>query len=240
MRVIDVPASAGLAWIKMSFAMFRVQPVGWISLMLAWLMATLGLSVIPLIGTAIASILQAGFFAGFVIAARDQGAGQPVGVHQLLAGFRANGRALLTIGSITLLANMMVVVILGLLGLPLNIAPDAEGVPDLRAYARALEGKELLLWLGMCLTLLVKGVLWFTAALLALNQMPAVHAVRWSFYALIANFLPMLVFGAVFTVMFILGTLPLLLGLLVVMPLFAIAHFVSYRELFRPSEEPET
>ena len=238
MRVLDLPASAGLAWIKMSFALFRTQPIGWISLMLAWLMATLGLSVIPLIGTAIASILQPGFFAGFVIAARDQEAGQPVGVPQLLAGFRVNGRALITIGSITLLANMMVVVILGLSGLPLNIAPDAEGVPDLRTYARALEGKELLLWLGLCLTLLVKGVLWFTTALLALNQMPAMHAIRWSFYALIANFLPMLVFGVVITVMLIVGTLPLMLGLLVVMPLFAIAHYVSYRELFREAPEP--
>ncbi|MCY7386577.1 MAG: hypothetical protein LH481_00680 [Burkholderiales bacterium] len=237
MRVIDVPASAGLAWIKMSFALFRVQPVGWITLMLAWLMATLGLSLIPLVGAAIASILQPGFFAGFVIAARDQEAGQPLGVHQLLAAFRVNGRALVTIGSITLLANMMVVTILGLLGLPLGITADADGVPDLRTYARALEGKELLLWLGMALTLMVKGALWFTAALLALNQMPATHAIRWSFYALIANLLPMLIFGTVITVMFILGTLPLLLGLLLVMPLFAIAHYVSYRELFRTADD---
>lgn len=217
----------------MSFHLFRAQPVGWISLVSAWLLASLGLSLVPLIGAAIAGILQPGFFGGFVIAARDQEAGQPVGAHQLLAAFRGNGRALVTIGSITLLANLMVVGILGLLGLPLNITQDGDGVPDIRAYARALEGKEWMLWLGIALSMSIKGALWFTAAILALNQMPATHAIRWSCYALIANFFPIFVFGAVMTVIFVLAILPFMLGLLVAMPIFAIAHYVSYRDLFR-------
>lgn len=236
MQVIDVPASAGLAWIRMSFALFRAQPLGWLSLMSAWLLATLGLSLVPIIGGAVAVMLQPGFFGGFVIAARDQDNGQPVGVRQLLAAFRFNGRALVTMGSITLLANIMVVVILGLLGLPLKIATNAEGVPDFVAYARSLEEKELLVWFGFALTMAIKGALWFTAAILALNQMPATHAIRWSFYALIANLTPMLIFGALVTTMFVLGVVPLFLGLLVAMPIFAIAHYVSYRELFRPTE----
>ena len=238
MRVIDVPASAGLAWIKMSFALFRAQPVGWISLVSVWLLATLGVSLLPLIGAAIAGILQPGFFAGFVLAARDQEAGQRVGVHQLLGGFRANGRPLVTIGSITLLANMAVVVILGLLGLPLNIYADADGMPDMSAYFHSLTGKEWLLWLGLALTTTIKGALWFTAAILALNQMPATHAIRWSCYALIANFLPMLAFGAVMTVVLFLAVVPLLLGMLVAMPIYAIAHYVSYRDMFRTSADP--
>ena len=237
MRVIDVPARVGLVWIKLAFDLFRAQPVGWISLVAAWVMATLGLSLVPFIGTAIAGILQPGFFGGFVIAARDQEAGKPVGIHQLLAAFQVNGRALVTIGSITLLANLLVVISLGMLGLPLNIAPDAEGVPDMRAYARSLEGKEWILILGITLTTTIKAALWFTAAILALNKMPATHAIRWSCYALIANFLPMLVFGTLMTVIFILALLPLMLGLLVAMPIIAIAHYVSYRDTFRPADE---
>lgn len=217
----------------MSFALFRAQPVGWISLVSAWLLASLGLSLVPFIGAAIAGILQPGFFGGFVIAARDQELGQPVGAHQLLAAFRCNGRAFATIGSITLLANLMVVGILGFLGLPLNIAQDGDGIPDMRAYAHSLEGKEWMLWLGIVLSMSIKGALWFTAAILALNQMPATHAIRWSCYALIANFFPTMVFGAAMTVIFVLATLPFMLGLLVAMPIFAIAHYVSYRDLFR-------
>ena len=64
------------------------------------------------------------------------------------------------------------------------------------------------------------------------------EAVRPGGEMLIANFLPMLIFGALVTTMFVLGILPFFLGLLVAMPIFAIAHYVSYRELFREAPEP--
>ena len=237
MQVIDLPASAGVAWIKLSFAMFRARPTGWISLVSAWLMATLGLLFVPVVGVAIMTILQPGFFAGFVLAARNQEAGQPVGVHQLLAAFRVNGRALVTVGSITLLADIMVMVILALLGFPRTIPADANGLPDVQAYLNLLVGNEWVLMLGFVLVLVIKGTMWFTAAILALNQMPATHAIRWSCYALIANFLPMLVFGALMMVLMFFATITWFIGMIVWIPLFAIAHYVSYRDLFRSPPE---
>jgi uncharacterized membrane protein len=238
MKVIDLPASAGFAWIKLSFALFRAQPTGWISLVAVWLLTTLGLFLVPLIGAAVAVILQPGFFAGFVLAARDQEAGQRVGIHMLFAAFRANGRPLVTIGSITLLAEIMVIVILGLLGFPSTIPVGEGGMPDMQAFMRSLDGKEWMLVLGLGLKVAINGALWFTAAILALNEMPATHAIRWSCYALIANFLPMLIFGIAMIAIFFVATLPWLLGLLVAMPLYAIAHYVSYRDLFRAPVEP--
>ena len=236
MRVIDVPASAGFAWIKMSFLLFRAQPTGWLTLLAAWLLASLGLLIVPFIGGAIFGILQPGFFAGFVIAARDQEAGMPVGVHQLLAGFRFNGKPLVTIGSITLLANLLVFGILVMAGFPMTMEAGAQGMPDMAAFSRSLQGKEWIAWLGLALSMVIKGILWFTCALLALNQMPATHAIRWSFYALVANFLPMLVFAALMTALFIFAALPFLLGMFIAMPVFAIVHYVSYRDLFRASD----
>ena len=237
MQVIDVPASAGFAWIKLSFALFRAQPVSWISLVSVWLLTTLGLFYVPLIGAAVATILQPGFFASFVLAARDQEAGRPVGVHQLFAAFRANGRPLVTIGSITLVAEIIVMLVLGLLGLPRSVYADVNGMPDIRAYAQSLDGREWIVIVGFALMVAIKGALWFTAAILALNKMPATHAIRWSCYALIANFVPMLVFGGLMALMFFFAVLPPFLGLVIAMPLYAIAHYVSYRDLFRASAE---
>ena len=237
MRVIDVPASAAFGWIKMSFLMFRAQPAGWLALLATWLLASLGLLIIPFIGGALFGILQPAFFASFVIAARDQEAGLPVGARQLLAAFRFNGKPLITIGSITLLTNLLVFAILAMLGLPLTMQAGADGVPDMSAFSRELQGKEWIAWLGLALSMVVKGILWFTCALLALNQMPASHAIRWSFFALVANFLPMLVFAVLMTAMFILAAIPLLLGMFIAMPVFAIIHYVSYRDLFRVSDE---
>ena len=236
MHVIDVPASAGFAWIKMSFLLFRAQPTGWLALLAVWMLASLGLLIVPFIGGAIFGILQPGFFASFVIAARDQEAGLPVGAHQLLAAFRFNGKPLITIGSITLLANLLVFAILAMLGFPLTMEAGADSMPDMAAYAQTLQGKEWIVWLGLALSMVVKGVLWFTCALLALNQMPAIHAIRWSFYALVANFVPMLVFAVLMTAIFIFAAIPFLLGMFIAIPIFAIAHYVSYRDLFHVAD----
>ncbi|MEO8385626.1 MAG: BPSS1780 family membrane protein [Betaproteobacteria bacterium] len=237
MRVIDVPAKAGFAWLKVSFLLFRAQPTGWLALMAAWLLASLGLLIVPFIGGAIFGILQPGFFAGFVIAARDQEAGLPVGAQHLLAAFRFNGKPLITIGSITLLSNFLVFSILIMLGFPVTMETGAGGVPDMAGYAQSLQGKEWIIWLGLALSMVVKGVLWFTCALLALNQMPATHAIRWSFYALVANFLPMLVFALLMTAIFVIAAIPVLLGMIIAIPVFAIAHYVSYQDMFRASDE---
>ena len=237
MQVIDVPTTAGVAWIKLSFALFRAQPLGWISLVSVWLLATLVMFFVPLIGAAVATILQPGFFASFVLAARDQEAGQRVGAHQLLAAFRVNGRALMVIGSITLLVEILLMVILGWLGLPRAVSADGSGLPDMRAYAQSLDGREWIVVAGFALMAVIKGALWFTAAILALNQMPAAHAIRWSCYALIANVLPMLLFGVLLMLIFMVAALPPFIGLLVAMPIYAISHYVSYRELFRTSAQ---
>ncbi len=237
MQVIDVPASTGVAWIKLSFTLFRAQPLGWIGLTSAWMFTTILLFFVPVIGAAIATIMQPGFFAGFVLAARDQEAGKPVGVHQLFAAFRANGRPLVTLGSITLLAEIMVMVILSLMGFPRMVPAGDGGLPDVQAYVQLLDGKEWLVFLAFALMLAIKAALWFCAAILALNPMPATHAIRWSCYALIANFLPMLVFGILMTLIFFVAALPPFIGMLVAMPIYAIAHYVTYRDLFRPSIE---
>ena len=237
MQVIDVPASAGITWIKLSFVLFRAQPLGWMSLVFAWLLTSFVLFFVPLIGGAVATILQPGFFASFVLAARDQEMGKPLGIHQLFAAFRVNGRQLVAIGSITLLADLMVIAILGVLGFPYTIPVDANGMPDMRTYMQLMDGKQWMLVLYFAMMVTINGALWFTAAILALNQMPTTHAIRWSCYALIANFFPMLVFGVVMMTIFLLAALPFFLGLLVAMPIYAIAHYVSYRDLFRPTVE---
>jgi len=233
MQVIDAPANAGVSWIRQSFVMFAAQPAGWISLLSCWMLLTvLVFVVIPVAGPALATMLQPGLFAGFVIAARDQEAGQPVTLSRLFAGFRFNGRALLTLGSVTLLAEIMAVVLLGLLGFPRTIPVEANGWPDMRAYVDLLDGKDWMVFAGVGMMMLIKAVLWFATPLLALHPMRAGHAIRWSFYAFISNFLPLLLFGFLVSGIFFIAAMPWLLGLLVALPMYAIAHYASYRQVF--------
>ena len=179
-------------------------------------------------------MLQPVLFAGLVQAARDQDAGQPFTVGHLLGGFRFNGRALVSIGSIAQLAEILVMILLDALGFP-RTPISANGLPDMQAFVKLMEGKEWLLFVGFVLVVMIKAILWFATPLLALNQMRAGHAIRWSFYALIANFLPVMLFGAAMLGVFFLAAMPWGLGLLAAIPVYALAHYVSYRQVF-PAE----
>lgn len=239
MQVIDAPARAGFDWIRQSFALFAAQPAAWISLLSCWLILTLAVAlIIPMVGAPVAWLLQPGLFAGFVIAARDQAAGQPVKLAYLFAGFRFNGRALIMLGSILLLTEISVKYLLEFAGLPgAEQALPADGSFDFQKFARAnaelLRGREWLVFLGFALVMLTKAVFWFALPLLALHPMRVSHAIRWSFYAFIGNFLPMLLFGIAMMTLFILAAMPLLLGLMVAMPLYAVTHYTSYKSVFR-------
>jgi uncharacterized membrane protein len=235
MQVIDAPANAGVRWIKQAFALFTAQPAGWIALLSGWILLTvLVFFGIPVVGPALATMLQPALVGGFVIAARDLEGGKRVTLSQLFAGFRFNGRALLTLGSITLLAEIMAVVLLGLAGFPRSIPMEANGLPDMRAYMELLDGKEWMIFAGMLMMLVIKAVLWFATPLLALHPMRAGHALRWSFYAFIGNFLPMFLFGMLMAGILFIAAMPWALGLLVAMPVYALAGYTSYKQVFPP------
>jgi uncharacterized membrane protein len=80
--------------------------------------------------------------------------------------------------------------------------------------------------------MMVRAVLWFALPLLALNPMRVSHAIRWSFYAFIANFIPLMLFGAAMLAILFIAAMPMLLGLVLALPVYAIAHFMSYRRVF--------
>jgi uncharacterized membrane protein len=236
MRVIDVSATSSVNWIAEAFVMFRAQPLAWISLTSGWLLASLLMFLVPVVGAPLMSIAQPGFFAGFVLACRDQEMGRPVTTSHLLAGFRLNGKPLIQIGSVSLLAESAVAFVIGLLGFfdALKGIDQNSSIEALSAAISSVGG----LWIAaLAAMFLIKGVLWFTAALMAHEPMSASHAIRWSFFALVANFIPLAGFGVLMMGLFFAALVPWGLGLLVFMPVYAICHYTSFKSVFRADAE---
>ena len=236
MQVIDTPALDSLQWIKAAFTLFRRQPFAWLGLIAAWLFASFFLVLIPYIGLSIMHLLQPAFFAGLMIACRDQEAGKPVAIAHLVAAFRLDQttvRALLMIGAIGLMIGTLSNFALVGLGLPNNLPRDANGMPDIEALRSIFDGKEWLMFLGVFLSLLQLGIFWFAAPLLAFKPMPASHALRWSFFAFLSNLASMIVFGTIMLGTFFIAAIPLL-GLILWTPLFVISNYTSYRRIFSP------
>jgi uncharacterized membrane protein len=237
MRVVDLSATGSVAWISDAFALFRAQPLAWISLTSAWLLVSVLLFVVPLIGAPLMTMLQPGFFAGFVLACQAQEKGLTFTTSHLLAGFRVNGRALIQIGSVSLLAELVVVFGMWQLGFFDALQGIDRENPSVDEVAKAFSSVSGLWFAAVAAMLAIKGVLWFSAALLASQPMPASHAIRWSFFALIGNIVPLLIFGGLMFGLFFAAVVPWGLGLLVFVPIYAISHYTSFKSVFRAEAE---
>lgn len=231
-QVAEVRAGRGIAWLGEAFALFRARPMAWIGLCLGWIVITFGLIVVPLIGGVVANFLQPVFFASFAIAAYRQTRGEAITAGDLFAGFKHNLRALINLGAILLIAEILIFALMALLGLP--VAAEEGASFTVAEYVRALQGKEWILVLGLLLTVVVKGALWFAPPLIAFHGMTTGHAMRWSVYAALANLGAMIAYGIALFGIFFLGLLPWALGLLVVIPMMVISTFIGYRDVFEP------
>ena len=231
-RVAEVPARRGFAWLGEAFGLFRARPFAWIGLCAGWLLITFGLILIPIIGGVLANFLQPVFFASFAITALRQASGEPVIMGDLFLGFRRNVRALVNLGAILLIAEIAIFALMAAIGLPM--AGNADQTFTVAEYVKMLKGKEWILMIGLVLTVLVKGGLWFAPPLIALHEMPVTHAMRWSLYAALANIGAMLVYGLALTGLFFVAVIPWGLGLLVVIPMMVISTYIGYREVFEP------
>jgi hypothetical protein len=90
----------GARWLAEGWRMFRVSPLGWLVLVFAYLMATMLLSVIPLVGPAAVSLLVPAISVGFMAASRAAARRQPVELPMLFAGFRERLPAQLVLGCV--------------------------------------------------------------------------------------------------------------------------------------------
>ncbi len=233
MRVVDQSAGAGWGWIKQAFTLFKMQPMAWIGLTSSWILLTLALyNIIPVLGSSIATMLQPGLFAGMMLAAREQQEGRRINLSFLFAALRLNGRALISLGAIVLMVNTLVVLLMGALDFPGEIAMAANGTPDPRALAEVISNKMGAFMLAFTLVMLINAVVWFATPLMAFHPMPPTHAIRWACYALVANAIPMLLFAVMLFGLLLLAALPWALGLLIWMPVYALSNYTSYRKVF--------
>lgn len=235
-RVRDVRSSRGPAWLAGGWNHFRGAPMVWMGLSAGWMLITLALVLVPVIGGVAANLLQPVFFASFAMTARKQLAGEAPEMGDLFLGFRRPLRPLINLGALLLAVEIAIFYLMAALGLPGMGAGDEAGeIATIADYVRLLQGLEWILLVGLVLTALVKGALWFAPALLAFHELSTAHAIRWSLFAALSNVGAMLAYGIALTVLFVAGALPWGLGLLVVIPVMVASTYTGYADVF---EEP--
>lgn len=207
----SVPTGHGWEWWRRGFAIFRTSPWMWLLVVIVLIGLFLvaggvvfaiaismmrsspaGLVVVfGLFGLAL-SIVYPIFSGGLMLGARAVDEGEGLGVGHLFAGFGHSGGRLATVGLAMLVGNFVIQVLVTLLfGAWLR-----TGAMSANPVMMVQQGALIFLVYLALITPLAMGF-WFAPALVVLNDLPALDAIRSSFLGCLKNVVPFLIYGLV-------------------------------------------
>ena len=236
----SLPAGAGTDWIGGGWKLFVRAPLMWIIALVILFVIAIVLAFIPLLGSIVFQLLQAVFAGGLIAACRSLERGGEFELEHLFAGFKVRFVPLLVVGLIFMVASLVLLVLFfavaGLSLLPAFLSGDPT------VLSTALAGSAIAIVFGslVMLALFVPVLMayWFAPALVMMHDMPAVDAMKASFFGCLRNFVPFLIYGVVMFVLLIVASLPLGLGLLVWAPVAMASNYVGYRQIFTEDAAP--
>nr|WP_207188530.1 BPSS1780 family membrane protein [Thiocystis minor] len=234
----SVPIGRGWGWIADAWSLFRQRPWAWIGAVLLFYLILMVLSLVPVLGGLATTILGPMLSAGLMIGAHAQARGDDFRVGYLFAGVSNKPGPLALVGGVYLLLGIGVVLVVAALfvgimastGVAMDAATlDPNDLDSLMAMSPMLALPFLVLMLlGIPLAMAV----FFAPSLVALSDVPVLRAFRLSFLGCLKNILPFLVFSLVAIAMVLLGSIPFMLGLILVLPILTIAIYAAYRDIF--------
>ena len=228
-------AGAGADWIVDAWRLFRRAKLMWILFVVLFFLLSLAISLLPVVGSLVGSLLSPVILGGILSGARSLDQGGEMELEHFLGGFRERTASLLGVGALYLAGQLALMALFaGFVGLPVfsaMLSGDLDALSGLDVEETAWRAV-----LGALVTLLLAAPLfaafWFAPALVALGGMAAVPAMKASFTACLRNWLPMLDYGILATVLLLAALIPLLLGLIVWVPVMLATLYTSYQSVF--------
>src|SRR5262245_31239395 len=229
MEARAVEAGNGWQWIVGGFMLFKKNPLIWIALIFALALLWIVSFLIPLIGPLLFNLLSPVFFAGLMIGCRTVDANEELEIAHLFAGFKY-AAPLVTVGGVYLVGTIVVIgVVLLVTGGSLLPSELSKPTADMEVLGTKLRTMALALAIGGAVYIPLLMLIWFAPLLVVFNALPPVEAMKLSFAACAKNLLPFLVYGVVILVLWFIASIPLLLGLLVLLPVLFCSVYASYK-----------
>ncbi len=243
-EAIRVPVSRGIDWIVAGWRGFAASPGMWVVLAIIWILITLALQMLPLVG------MLAGFFAapilagGLLMAADDVHHGREPDLECLFRPVTdtRTRNPVLILSAIYLGANVAVIVLSVIVliagaGAAMvrhhggTIPMDPSQVDP--AVLFTLGGVALMIGLFIVtLFLLLLVLFYFAIPLVAFGRMEPGRAIATGTRALLRNWAPLTVLGLLYVPMSVLASLPLMLGWLILLPMTFCMWYATYRDVF--------
>jgi uncharacterized membrane protein len=231
-------AGRGLAWIGDAWQMFKDAPGSWVACFLIFLLIMFVLALIPLLGNIAGALLSPVLIGGIMIGCRELERSEELTVAHLFAGFREKSGPLLTLGLLEFAISLVVMLVAAaiifatvgamFLGVLMGQSLDAGAILQPGFWLGAL----VLMLVIVALFIPVSMAVWFAPALVALDDVNPLTALKWSFFACLKNMWSFLVYGLVMLGLAIVATIPLGLGWLLLGPVIMASVYTAYRDIF--------
>jgi uncharacterized membrane protein len=236
LSIRQVPAGNAWAWVVNGFNLFKANPAMWIILLVIYLAIMIPVSMLPVIGSVVSTLLAPVFAAGMMWGCQALVRNQDLEINHLFEGFKHNTSQLIAIGGIYMACLLFIAVIVVL-------AMDKDTVELLvKGQDLTPEQADSVLMPVLMAMLLVMPVLmayWFAPILAGLHNLTALEAMKLSFAACLKNMLPFLLYGVIFMVLLIIAIIPVGLGLVIVVPMMMTSLYASYTDIFS-IEQPKS
>lgn len=225
----QVPASSGWSWILSGFHLFKANPAMWIILLVIYLAIMVPISLVPVVGSVVGTLLAPVFAAGMMWGCQALSRQQDLEINHLFAGFKKNTSQLIAVGGIYMVSLLVIAVFV-----VLTLDKDIMALLIQEKELSPEQASEMLLPLlvGLLFVTPVLMAYWFAPILAGLHGLSAVDAMKVSFVACIKNMLPFLLYGFIFMVLLIVAIIPYGLGLVVVIPIMMTSLYTSYVDIF--------
>jgi uncharacterized membrane protein len=236
LQIKQVPAANAWAWTVRGFELFKANPAMWIILFVIYLAIMVPISLVPVIGSVMSTLLAPVFAAGLMWGCKALTQQQDLEINHLFAGFKQNTAQLIAVGGYYMvsLLTIAVFVVLSLDKETVDVLMKGQTVSPEQASAMMLP-----ILIAMFFLVPVLMAYWFAPVLVGLNNLTATEAMKLSFKACLQNVLPFFVYGLIFMLLLIVALIPFGLGLLVVVPVMMTSLYASYVDVFNIAEATE-
>jgi uncharacterized membrane protein len=227
-----VPAENGWRWIVQGWNLFKRAPGVWIALMVVFIVISIVLAFVPVLGSIASMVLTPVFTAGLMIGCRALDEGGELKVEHLFAGFRERFGTLLSVGLLYLAAVLVIALAAGLVTGVKLFSLAGGGAIDPGTAASAVLSILLALLIMLALLVPVAMAMWFAPALVVFHGQGAIEALKGSFEGCLKNIGPFLVQGVILLLASIVASIPFGLGWLVLGPVLVASIYTAYRDIY--------
>jgi len=230
-----LPAGAGVDWWTKGWPLFTRQVGMWIAVSIGLFVILIVASFIPVLGQLAIFLFGPVIAGGLMVAAREVERGGELSFGQVFSCFSTHLGPLVMVGVLYLVGMIVVVGVVMLVGgasIGAMMMGASGGADPTAMRAAGGTGVLLVFLIALALILPLYMAVWFAPALVALNNVGAVDAMKASFFGCLKNIVPFLIYGIIGTLLGIVAAIPLGLGWLVLGPVLIGSVYVGYRDVF--------